>query len=625
MLALAVGWFGLVSVRAEVVNGSFTNNASGWTGTSGSGTNGAPRVVTNGMTIVVQIGTNATAGVPGVTGGKLVQKNFPCDPTGGGQFCTIQFTAKLTQAPGEKAKVTLEGVSGINSREIPPGGPTAQAITLDKTCQTAVTLTFTILPAKPGAKINSSLEISGVSSHCSSLPNNTMNVLLASYNDPRRVMAPMPYNNGAFGSFAVVVPGGASPLATAFQGGGNLLDTILPAADNSQLKKYNPQTSGFDTYTRIAGHWSPAGGTLQPGDAAFILSVAPGSFSFGGNYVPLPLRSHPTNGSAYYGNPLPWPAYFEDVTGFKPVVGDVLTTFQHGAGAFPPPAQSTFTFTPDTFPFQPTINPGETIMVQFAAPSSVPLSTSLDPNGVMFTAAGGLPSDGVLQQADTLGSFWKSLSGVADFYLDPLDSDSRFFRLGFGLPVRNIAGHLVAADGVTPVTNTVVQLGPNGNVTTTDSGGNFTFANVPVGKVNIDSFFDIFTQIGLQTNNSESQRIDIDILIPPGVSPQPVQLKMDPPGPVTVPPPPPPCTCTPWCGIIGGFVGGYLEVGAGGGVYPKGCDDNGTASVTITGPGGITVNLGKGGRKSFFDAPAGVWTVTSTACGMTKTCSITLP
>src|SRR5437763_17221716 len=96
LLSAFVSLFMAASADAAIRNGNFTNNAaSGWTGTGGGA--GAPRVATNGTTVVVRIGTNSTAGVPGVTKGKLAQNNFTCDPTGGGNFCVVTFTATFTQ------------------------------------------------------------------------------------------------------------------------------------------------------------------------------------------------------------------------------------------------------------------------------------------------------------------------------------------------------------------------------------------------------------------------------------------------------------------------------------------------------------------------------------------------
>ena len=88
-------------------------------------------------------------------------------------------------------------------------------------------------------------------------------------------------------------------------------------------------------------------------------------------------------------------------------------------------------------------------------------------------------------------------------------------------------------------------------------------------------------------------------------------------------PPPPLCLCTPWCGVMGGTVGGVQMVVAEGGANGT-CGD--TPLVKLSGPGiagQLTLTPGK--RIQIDPAQDGTWTVTSTVCGTTKTVTITLP
>ena len=88
-------------------------------------------------------------------------------------------------------------------------------------------------------------------------------------------------------------------------------------------------------------------------------------------------------------------------------------------------------------------------------------------------------------------------------------------------------------------------------------------------------------------------------------------------------PPPPVCLCTPWCGVMGGTVGGVQKVSAAGGANGT-C--GGTPQVTLTGPGiAGQLTLIPGKEIQIDPAQDGTWTVTSTVCGTTKSVQITLP
>ncbi len=603
------------------LNGSFTNNGSGWIGVGPATNAGAPRVVTNSSgATVLQIGTNSPAGVPGTGGAKVSSTGKNVCLATMGSYCAVHFHAEWTPAGTETAKVMVSYRSDHSSRverTITASGD--HVVNLADGCPSQVIITYTI--DSKGKPVNSLLEISVVSLSCDTTDKSTLIAQAPpSFDEPRTAAYPLPYGSRANGSLTVSLPAGVSPVANPFSCGSNWLDQVLAAQDATVLYKYNPQTMAFENYYRNGGHWYPENGTLGPGEAAFIRSPGPQEFTITGQYVPLPFGPHPTSGSAFFGNPLPWPVLLEDVTGFKPVVGDVLLMFQHGdmSGAVPSAVDSPFMFQPETFALQPEIPPGETVQVFFADPSMVPLSITRDGANVKVSAPGDLPSDGILQTSEELGARWKSLLGVADFYSEPMSADRQFYRMGFNLPTGSVYGRLTAANGA-PMSGASLMLGPNGQTQSTGGTGNFTFTNVPLGIV--DLMVCSHVQV-MDTNTSQSSFFDVffpielDLAAPAGSS----NLKQDIVAQVIKPPV---CDCVPWCGIVGGTVNGVQKVVAGGGKHPPNC--NGQATVTITGPGGVQVNLGQGGRQTFSPAANGTWTVTSTVCGITKTCTITLP
>jgi hypothetical protein len=95
-----------------------------------------------------------------------------------------------------------------------------------------------------------------------------------------------------FADYTLLVPTGFSLIANHLDNGENTLDEVLPGVTNgTQISKYT--CAGYTNYTKGAGGWTPAGGTLKPGDGAFIInnSGAPFNVTFTGTpRVPvLPL------------------------------------------------------------------------------------------------------------------------------------------------------------------------------------------------------------------------------------------------------------------------------------------------------------------------------------------------
>ena len=91
------------------------------------------------------------------------------------------------------------------------------------------------------------------------------------------------------------------------------------------------------------------------------------------------------------------------------------------------------------------------------------------------------------------------------------------------------------------------------------------------------------------------------------------------------------CTCTPWCAIgFGSLDGGQTPVYyAGGANAPKNDTSNcDVPQVTVTTPSGTTYPIRPGSSRhqnSGANPASGNWTVTTTVCGQSKSCTVTVP
>ena len=91
------------------------------------------------------------------------------------------------------------------------------------------------------------------------------------------------------------------------------------------------------------------------------------------------------------------------------------------------------------------------------------------------------------------------------------------------------------------------------------------------------------------------------------------------------------CNCTPWCAIgFGTLPGGLTPVYYAGGANPPkdappSCD---VPEVKVTTPNGTTYPIiaGSARRQNSGPNPAsGDWTVTTSVCGQSKSCTVTVP
>ncbi len=223
--------------------------------------------------------------------------------------------------------------------------------------------------------------------------------------------------------------------------------------------------------------------------------------------------------------------------------------------------------------------------------------------------------------SSTVTGPWETKVGVISPLLitvtNTVTNTSGFFEV-----VTNVlAGTLRMTNGVAYyVSNSlIVAVGNSGPFSATSTNGTVALTNVPAGSVPL-----VFSKLIALTDNNTGERkvvavsITWDVVLIAGATLQvPVKIDMSPSGEL----PPLPCACVPWCGIMGGVVNGVQTVVASGGKLGTCVED---VQVTITGPGGISVT-NSGQRQKFSPAADGTWTVTSTICSVTKTCTITLP
>lgn len=228
-----------------------------------------------------------------------------------------------------------------------------------------------------------------------------------------------------------------------------------------------------------------------------------------------------------------------------------------------------------------------------------------------------------LQESDSLSGPWVNVGMGVSFWVPP-DHTSQFFsgtlRLGGGLSgtVTDMSGN--------PQTNLTVSLPYGGATTTTLGDGSFLLGGLPWGT-NLIAITKSYTFVDTGTGSNRTETAGIEILAPATNSYGTVQLKVE----AQVWPPPPACNCSPWCAIgFGTLNGAQTPVYFSGGANPpKGVPPNcGEPQVTVTPPVGATfpITSGTGRHQNSGPNPAfGTWTVTTTVCGQTKSCTVTVP
>ncbi len=228
-----------------------------------------------------------------------------------------------------------------------------------------------------------------------------------------------------------------------------------------------------------------------------------------------------------------------------------------------------------------------------------------------------------LQASDSLSGPWINIGMGVSFWVPP-DHKAEFFtgttRLGGGL-----SGTVTDAAG-NPQTNLTVGLPYGGASITTGSDGSFLLGGLPWGT-NLIAMMKSITFVDPGTGSNRTETASVEVLVPATNSYAAVQLKVE----AQVFPPPPACNCSPWCAIGFGTLNGVQTpvYFSGGANPPKGVPPTcGEPIVTITPPGGaaLPITPGTGRHQNSGPNPAfGAWTVTTTVCGQTKSCTVMVP
>lgn len=239
----------------------------------------------------------------------------------------------------------------------------------------------------------------------------------------------------------------------------------------------------------------------------------------------------------------------------------------------------------------------------------LPLWRVMVGTGKMIKIDAGL--DCTLQAADSLVGRWINVGKGQSFTLGadmPTQFFKRFKRVG-GI----VSGKITDPSG-SPLSGVTLGLPYGGPATIADGTGAFSFPRLPWGS----NLIAISNEFGASLN-----------MVIPAITNTAVGLVIG--MAAVLKPPTNVCNCTPWCAIgFGSLPGGQTPVYYAGGANPPkvGPADCGQPEVTVTTPGGSTFPIVPGTSRhqnSGPDPASGTWTVTTTVCGQTKSCSVTVP
>lgn len=249
-----------------------------------------------------------------------------------------------------------------------------------------------------------------------------------------------------------------------------------------------------------------------------------------------------------------------------------------------------------------------------------PLLASLSMDRRMVTISSAKPF--ILQASQSPAGPWFDVAQGTSAVLGT-DNDGLFFRKR-----GRIGGHVSGTilDGMgNPQSGVTAGLPGGGSNTQVATDGTFDLSNFPWGN-SLFAMMKSFTFVDPTTGANRTERAQIEIEVPVIVPDGFLQFKVEMQVFVS-----PVCNCTPWCSIgFGTINGSQTPVFYGGGaIPPKGvpaqCD---APQVTVTTPTGATfpIRAGTGRHQNSGPNPAsGTWTVTTTVCGQSRSCSITVP
>lgn len=223
-----------------------------------------------------------------------------------------------------------------------------------------------------------------------------------------------------------------------------------------------------------------------------------------------------------------------------------------------------------------------------------------------------------LQGKSQLQDAWVNYGYQTDWRIQTSWGLNGFYRAGVGLAVGSISGSIKDPAG-NPATSYSVGLAL-GEPETSAPAGTFSLHLVPLGQT------ELAVSKRVQVPDPETKQTNAVILSVPIVltltDQAEIELKADEDVLTALP-----CDCSAWCGIVSAVVNGLQTVAAAGGKLGFCLEE---PEVTITGPGGVEVRfpavpIPRRKRETFSPAASGTWTITTTVCGQTKSCSVTVP
>ena len=190
-------------------------------------------------------------------------------------------------------------------------------------------------------------------------------------------------------SYALDINPGSNLIANQLDHGSNTLDLILTnVPDNSQLLKWDVAAQDFTqiyTFVGSSSAWIPAGGTLSPGEAGFLLNPdAAYSITFTGSphvpVLPVPLTR---NALHYLSRQTADIGSWDSITGLPPEEGALLLRWEVNLQDF-----QTNRFTGGQWqPTNPVVNIGEGVVI-WLPPPPPPLPTITCPADLVTNVFG---------------------------------------------------------------------------------------------------------------------------------------------------------------------------------------------------------------------------------------------
>ncbi|HKI70567.1 MAG TPA: hypothetical protein VKA67_13335 [Verrucomicrobiae bacterium] len=232
-----------------------------------------------------------------------------------------------------------------------------------------------------------------------------------------------------------------------------------------------------------------------------------------------------------------------------------------------------------------------------------------------------------LRSSSTLNGRWLNVGMGTSFTLKA-ENNAQFFKGTTKL------GGALNGTITDPMGNSQIGLSLGllygGSSATTDYNGYFILPSLPRGW-NMLKIEKPITFTDPSTGSNRTENVGVNVVLPATNSLSIPEAKLTVDMDAGSEPGTNICDCTPWSAIgTGTLDGAQRPVYYAGGAFPpqSGAADCDPPQVTVTPPGGaaFTITAGDNLHQNSGRNPAsGIWTVTTTICGTSKSCSVTVP